>query len=275
MAVLKPLFTGLPLPIENSLKYTPKESKTNVNVSQFSPLKDFFALLSGVLGILVALYLILGLCVDYIVPLLSAKAELVLASPFQEIYTDTEDNASSKKLQELLQGLVDAMPEKRLPYQVSLVNRELFNAMALPGGQIVVYSGLMDEIKSDHELAFVLAHELGHFVNRDHLKGLGRGLLLYTFLRLFIGPDNFATDFIGQSLVGVQMQFSQQQETAADLFALNLLHKRDGEVTGAISFMKKIAKREEGARFLNYFATHPHAEHRISTLKKEIENKGY
>jgi len=68
----------------------------------------------------------------------------------------------------------------------------------------------------------VLAHELGHFANRDHLKGLGRGLILWIISAGILGQDNAITDLAGRSLIGVQMKFSQAQETKADLFALEL-----------------------------------------------------
>ena len=45
------------------------------------------------------------------------------------------------------------------------------NAVALPGGNIVVFAGLLKEIKSENELAMILGHELGHFAHRDHLRG--------------------------------------------------------------------------------------------------------
>jgi predicted Zn-dependent protease len=257
------------------VKYTSREFKTNVNVSRTSPLKEFFVLSGGILAILIVIYVILGVCVDFIAPRLPFEVEQALGKPFEKIYANAEENEESQKLRQLVQSFVEVMPEKRMSFRVYLVNNRTVNAMALPGGNIVVFTGLMDEFESEKEIAFVLAHELGHFANWDHLTGLGRRLLLYSFLTLLVGSDNSLTDFIGQSLDGVQMKFSQHQETMADKYALDLMNRRYGQVTGAMEFMQKIAVKEKRGRLAYYFSTHPHPEVRIATIKSEIQRKGY
>jgi len=257
------------------VKYTPKELKGNVNVSHTSPIKDFFLLSGGVLAFLVVIYVILGFCVDLITPHLSVETERTLGRPFEKIYAGAEKNEDSQKLWLLLKGLEEVMPEKKMPFKVHLVKNEAVNAVALPGGNIVIYTGLWEEVNSDKEIAFVLAHELGHFANRDHLKSLGRGLLLYSFLAITIGSDSSLTNFIGQSLTGVQMKFSQHQETMADKYALDLMNRRYGQVAGAIEFMQKIAAKENRGHLAYYFSTHPHPETRLDIMKSEIREKGY
>ena len=172
------------------MKYTPKELETNVNISHTSPLKEFFVLSGGVFVVLIAIYVLLGFCVDLFAPRIPFDVEQALSKPFESIYAAAEKNEKSQRLEELLRALTEVMPEKRMPFNVYLVNNREANAMALPGGNIVVYTGLMDEIESEKEITFVLAHELGHFANRDHLKRLGRGLLLYSVFTILIGSDN-------------------------------------------------------------------------------------
>jgi len=257
------------------VKYTPKELKENVNVSHTSPIKEFFLLSGGVLTFLVVIYVILGFCVNLIAPLLSAETERTLGRPFEKIYAGAEKNEDSQKLWMLLKGLEEVMPEKKMPFKAHLVKNRAVNAVALPGGNIVIYTGLWEEVNSDEEITFVLAHELGHFANRDHLKSLGRGLLLYSFLAITIGSDSSLTNFIGQSLTGVHMKFSQNQETMADKYALDLMSRRYGQVTGAIEFMQKIAAKEKRGHLAYYFSTHPHPETRLDIMKKEIRENGY
>jgi Zn-dependent protease with chaperone function len=257
------------------VKYTPKELKENVNVSHTSPIKEFFLLLGGVLAFLVVIYVILGFCVDLIAPLLSEETERTLGRPFEKIYAGAEKNEDSQKLWVLLKGLEEVMPEKRMAFKVHLLKNTAVNAVALPGGNIVIYTGLREEVDSDEEIAFVLAHELGHFANRDHLKSLGRGLLLYSFLAITMGSDSSLTNFIGQSLTGVHMKFSQHQETMADKYALDLMNRRYGQVAGAIEFMQKIAAKEKRGHLAYYFSTHPHPETRLNSMENEIRVKGY
>ena len=257
------------------MKYTPKELKGNVNVSQTSPLKEFFLLLGALLGIVLIIYVGLGFAVDLVIPRLPAEIERSLGQVFSGIYADTEQTPASDQLQELLDKLLQEYPEEKRNYRTHLVPKCLVNAMALPGGNIVVFSGLIEEVESENELTFVLAHELGHFANRDHLRGLGRGLVLLTISTALLGTDNAVNELIMNSLVNVQMKFSQEQERKADLYGLDLLNKRYGHVGGATDFFQKMAAREKKSRLSYYFASHPYPLDRVEDLKEEIQLKGY
>jgi len=258
------------------MKYTPKELHQNVNVSQTSALKELFLLLGGALGILIVIYIVLGFAVDLIVPRLSPGIEGHLAKLYAQRFADEEQTAAGKYLQELLEELVKEIPEDPGGhYYVHLVSSSQTNAVALPGGHIIVLSALTEELDSENELAFILAHELGHFANRDHLRGLGRGLVMMTISAFLFGVDNELTGFLMNSLLNVEMKFSQHQETKADLFALELLNKRYGHIAGATDFFQKATKKETRSRLAYYFATHPYPEDRVTSLQKQIRKKAY
>lgn len=257
------------------MKYTPKELKENVNISRTSPIREFFLLLGGVLGVILIVYIALGFAVDIVVTKLSPEIEQSLGRLYSKIYENTEETTTGIQLQEILDGLAKELPKGELQYKVHLVANSLINAMALPGGNIVVFSGLIKEVKSENELAFVLAHELGHFANRDHLRGLGRRLVLLTISIALLGRDSSAANFLMNSLLNVEMKFSQHQEKMADLWALDLLNRRYGHVSGATDFFEKMSKKEKKGRILYYFATHPYPENRVKTLEEQIREKGY
>lgn len=257
------------------MKYTPKELKENVNISRTSPIREFFLLLGGVLGVILIVYIALGFAVDIVVTKLPPEIEQSLGRLYSKIYENTEETTTGIQLQEILDGLAKELPKGELQYKVHLVTNSLINAMALPGGNIVVFSGLIKEVKSENELAFVLAHELGHFANRDHLRGLGRRLVLLTISIALLGRDSSAANFLMNSLLNVEMKFSQHQEKMADLWALDLLNRRYGHVSGATDFFEKMSKKEKKGRILYYFATHPYPENRVKTLEEQIREKGY
>jgi len=258
------------------VRYEPREIEGNVNVSPTHPLKELAVLLGGALGILIGAYVLLGIAVDLVVPRLPAGVEENLGSMYSGMYTDVEETEAGRKLQDILESLSSEFPDGGgTHYRVHLVNSPVVNAMAVPGGNIVLYSGLIEEMESENELAFVLAHELGHFSNRDHLRGLGRGLVLTVISATILGHDSEVTQFLMNSLVNVEMKFSQKQELQADRFALDLLEKRYGHASGSADFFARLAGKNKGSRLAYYFASHPHPEIRVEALENRIRDERY
>jgi len=257
------------------MKYTPKTLEGNVNISDTPPIKEFTILLIGILGILIGIYMALGLAVDLIVPWVPQRIEKNLGGIFLENYGIGVKTPAAEHLQQLLDSLTKALPENELSFKVHLIEQSQPNAMALPGGHIVVCSGILNDVGSENGLAFVLSHELGHFTHRDHLRGLGRGLILWAFSAVLTGNNSVITNFLAQSLVNVEMKFSQRQETMADLFALDLLYQRYGHVGGAEEFMENVCIKEKRGRLSYYFASHPHPRNRIKVMEEYIQEKGY
>ncbi len=136
-------------------------------------------------------------------------------------------------------------------------------------------SALIEELESENELMFILAHELGHFANRDHLRGLGRRLVLTAISTFLFGVDSHVTNLLMNSLLSVEMKFSQRQEMQADLFALDLLNQHYGHIAGATDFFKKISREDTHNRLTYFFATHPYPPARIQTLQDQIQTREY
>jgi len=258
------------------VKYTPPRPVTNVNVSPNRPLKDFAILAGGLLAIVIAVYLALGLAVDLIVPRLSVEIEKKIGAAFTGVLAETDALTAAPPP---LQTLVDRLQEKcvLLPYPVSvhIQQADSINAAALPGGHMVVTTGLLAQVTSENELAFVLAHELGHVSQRDHLRGLGRMLVLITASTALWGADNSINGMIGQSVMLTELSFSRRQESRADEFALETLFCHYGHVGAATSFFKKLPQESDPGRFGHYFASHPDNRLRIDHLRRLAEQRGY
>jgi len=258
------------------VKFTARQPGINVNVSPTHPLKEFAILAGGLLAIVVGVYLALGLAVDLIVPRLSMDLEKKLAGAFVGRLVENEDVADTTQS---LQSLVDRLQDRcaPLPYSITVhvTEADAVNAAALPGGHMVVFTGLLAEMTSENELAFVLAHELGHFANRDHLRGLGRALVLMTASTVLLGADNSVNSMIGQGMVLTELSFSRKQESQADEFALETLFCHYGHVADATSFFNKIPEDGDPGRFGHYFASHPENRRRIDHLVDLAQERGY
>lgn len=256
------------------MKYVPKELEGNVNVSRTHPLTELAWLVGGLVTLAAALYLALGFATELAARKMPVEAERWLGLRAMEHFAGEESPALQGRLEGLLESLPEDSPLRRYQFSVRLHPAEEVNAVALPGGNIVVFAGLLKQVRSENELAMVLAHELGHYANRDHLKGLGRGLGLTVTALLLLGPDSSASELVSSLFMSFEARYSQKQEAAADAFGLDLLASRYGHVGGATDFFTRLAD-QAGGRLPYLLASHPHPRDRIGKLQRLIAGQGF
>jgi Zn-dependent protease with chaperone function len=260
------------------VNYQPSLPEHNDNVSHQHPVREFFVLITGVLAFVLMGYWALGFFVDIAVGYLSPEQEAQLFSKVDINWDFGEESMPEEQAK--LQSLVDAFkPCLSLPYPitVSLVKSEVVNAMAVPGGKMVVFSGLLDSVSSTNGLMFVLAHELGHFKNRDHLRLMGRGIVLGILAMLAFGGDAGISDILASTINLRTAKYSQSRESQADHTALHALQCHFGHVGGATELFEALKSQEKGFDFerLHYFSSHPELQQRIDDLHQLAQELGY
>lgn len=256
------------------MKFTPKHIDENVNVSKTHPLVELAWLVGGMLLLAVVFYLVLGVTADLAVAKIPIKAEVWLGEHFVDSFEAKEDEPLRRRLQTLLDNLPADSPLHNYTFTVQLVKNKEINALALPGGHIVVFSGLVEQAESENELAMVLAHELGHFAHRDHLERLGRGLGLTVATMLVFGEDSAVSRLVSNLFLVTESSYSRQQESEADRFGLDLLVSSYGHAGGAADFFARVGKKA-GSRGPYLLASHPHPDDRIEELQRLIRENGY
>ena len=259
------------------MKYTPRQPKTNVNVTPWSPLREFSVLTGGLAVIMAVLYLLLGMAVDLVVPRLSVDFEHKMAGGLVDRFVKNPPLNSEQQswVQELADRLQTRCTELPYQFQIHVSAAPQVNALAFPGGHIVVFQGLLDQVGSENELAYILAHEMGHYAHRDHLRGLGRAMVFIAMATLLFGPDSSVAGFLGNTLGMTELGFSRQQETAADEFGLKTLNCLYGHVNGSTDFFIKIPQSQDPGQWGHYFASHPANARRIAHLKSLARQWGY
>lgn len=257
------------------MEYSGKLPTSNVNVSKRTPLQELGILLGGLVGLCLIFYLCLGWAVDYSIQHISPEEENDLYA-LMKFPLSEEGKASDQTLavQDLLQSLQKCTP---LPYQVSIDVSESkqVNAAAFPGGHILIFSGLLDQMSSENELVFVLGHELGHFKHRDHLRSLGRGLVIGVISLFLLGPDSDVGEFLMGALGVAERTHSREQESAADEYALEVLNCHYGHVGGATKFFEMLRDKNQMPELMKYYSTHPSDQKRIDDLNTLAVEKNY
>lgn len=253
----------------------------SVNVSRTHPVREALVLLAAIAGIGAALFAAIALAVDRVVPRIPPRVERWIFDaawlPEREVSGADGADPRATAVADLTARLATHWPNSPYAFRVAVLEEAEPNAMAFPGGLIVVTSGLLEEVRSENELAFVLGHELGHFHNRDHLRGLGRGVafgLAMAALGWGGGGTARLATFAGL-LAG--REFERDQELDADRFGLALVDAEYGHVAGAADFFRRVPTPGGAVeqRIASYLATHPLSADRVEALSRVARERGW
>lgn len=255
-----------------SIPFKQVQPEENVNISKQSPLREFLKLFTGITVSVAVVYFFLGFAVDILVPFIPVSLEKKLGKLVVTTFEKQTRLGREKRVQAILDTLLPHLEHNSFDISISVAQFSRVNAVALPGGHIIIYEGLLKKISSERELAFVIGHEIGHFVNRDHLKGLGRRFSL-VLMALILGRDNMLSSNIINSLNISERAFSRRQESKADAVGLELLMKAYGTTDGSVSFFRKLQEEGSVSDFAYFFSTHPSPQKRIAHLEMLIEKK--
>ena len=258
------------------MRFVAKQPKEGINVSDTHPLVEASTLLVGLTAIFVAIAIVLVFIVEIALHFVSAEDEARFFSDWlpDDLITVSPNDERLFETQHLVDRLSAHWPESPYELRVEIDASDQANAMALPGGLIVVTQGLLDQVESENELAFVLGHELGHFKNRDHLRGLGRGAILSLFFAVTMGGD---AGGVGVKIADLTLRgFSRNQESDADAFGLSLVNAEYSHVDEAWRLFERWRIADESiGNFLRYLSTHPGADDRVSELEAQALREGW
>jgi Zn-dependent protease with chaperone function len=251
------------------LKFNNQLPDDDVNVTKHSAIGDLSWMLGGLFVFILVVYFSLGIIVEYAVKHISIEQEQKIFS-----YLNLNKLATSNKsdIPNKLQILVDSSEKctkSSYKFIVNVSESNETNAYAMPGGIIVVTQALVDNATSENELFFVLAHEIGHFQNRDHLEGIGQGFVAMAISSLIGLSDT--SELLQTSLSFSESYFSKSKESEADLYAVDLMECYYGHVNGSTDFFKHLPKTSD----YDLFSTHPKTIHRIDMINNYIDKKKY
>jgi len=158
--------------------------------------------------------------------------------------------------QKALDGLARRLSPSGRPMRIGLVDIKMVNAVALPGGRILIFRGLIDEAESPDEVAGVLAHEIGHVEHRHVMVALLRRF----GIGLLIGSGGTGAEY-GQALI--ESRYSRAAESEADAYSIEHLAKAGISPGPTARFFARLGKEEATIPgILTYVASHPPSKER-------------
>jgi predicted Zn-dependent protease len=153
-----------------------------------------------------------------------------------------------------------------VPLRIAVVRRNEPNAIALPGGHIYVFRGLIAKADTPDEVAGVIAHEIGHVARRDGTRSvLQAGGLTFLF-GMLLG------DFVGGGAVVMaarsvlQSSYSREAEAAADAYGTTLMTNAHGDGRALATMLTKIGGATEPG--MTILLDHPETKARVATINR-------
>ena len=159
------------------------------------------------------------------------------------------------------------------PADYTVVDADIVNAYALPGGPIVVYAGIIRKMESPEELAGILAHERSHVLRHHSTRSIFQNLSGVLLINLVLGDASSFINLIAQNGQQIQqLSYSRELELEADREGLHLLLKNKVNPKGMLSLLEKLKQENTGSIVPEFLSTHPLPDSRIEALKKLIVN---
>lgn len=168
---------------------------------------------------------------------------------------------------------------KNYNWEFNLVDDKQVNAWCMPGGKVVVYTGIMPIARDDTGLAVVMGHEIAHAIAEHGNERMSQGMIAQlggTALATALATRPEETKQLWMSVYGVGTQYGallpygRMQESEADHLGLVFMTIAGYDPNAAVSFWERMAAGKGGQAPPEFLSTHPSDTTRIQQLKKLI-----
>lgn len=217
----------------------------------------------------------------------TGKRELMLLSRADEIalgaqtdneiikmYGIYEDAALNAYINSIGKNMTPHTHQPDLPYSFKILDTDVVNAFAVPGGYVYFTRGILAYLNNEAEMAGVMGHELGHVNARHSAKIMSQAQLAQLGLQLGSALSETFARFAGLAGFGVQMlflRFSRDHEREADNLGVEYASKTGYDATGMATFFETLEGMHpsDGGGLPDWFSTHPNPVDRIQAVRSK------
>ncbi|HJR99816.1 MAG TPA: M48 family metallopeptidase [Flavobacterium sp.] len=254
--------------------------KENGHIGWYQRLLDLGT--AAYFGIAIVVIAIIGLSYVYAIPWVAEKSVVLIPEEYDDTLGDsawagnmnfiTIDSTKTKVLNDFAKQL---NLQNTKPLKFTVVESNEVNAFALPNGEIVVFTGILKEMKNYDELVGLLGHEASHVNNRHSMKMLCRSLSGYLFVSVILGDVNGIMATIGDNVNSFQsLSFSREFEHQADLEGFKILVANKVDPQGMSNLFKRL-KQQHFVSIPEFLSSHPVTENRIDFINQMIKTQKF
>lgn len=181
-----------------------------------------------------------------------------------------DDDAVRLPLQQMVDDLSEHSLLPNVKFEVLVCDTDIPNAVALPGGRIIVFRGLIDLVDTPEELLAVLAHEMSHVTLRHHLKSIAGSIGLVVAIEILVGDLGGLVALGTEALrTAALMSNSREHEHEADLEGVRMLHEAEIDPAHAIAMLESLPHGHIPDA-LDWLSSHPDIEERVEAIRELV-----
>ncbi len=199
-----------------------------------------------------------------------------IAVGVEKTMTFSNDVDVNERVERILERITAVCDRQDLVYTIRVVDDDLMNAFSLPGGYIYVNKGLVDRVKSDDQLAAVIAHEVAHVTAKHSMKRLqgAYGATLLEGAAIFSGNMQLVAG-IDLTVSSVLFANSRDDEFEADRLGLKYMREAGYDVLQMHAMLANLLDYQAGQplRPMSYWRTHPYIPQRMARADSTAKGK--
>jgi len=181
-----------------------------------------------------------------------------------------------ERIRRIGQRLAQVSDRRDYQYQFFLIEKDEMNAFTTPGGRIYVFSGLINKLRSDDEVASVLAHEVGHCSARHTVKKFQAALGYDLIGRIILGQVGEGareiTSMSSNMIMNIVFSaYGRRDEYEADRLGIKYLQLSGYDPHASLTTLETLQRESKGVGAPTVLRSHPHIPDRIEAAKKEIQ----
>lgn len=179
-----------------------------------------------------------------------------------------------KAFQDYVLGLANevyaAVPKSEkpgYPFKFTLIDADVQNAFAVPGGYVYIYTGIIKSMKDESELVGVIGHEIAHVTRHHYRDALAKEAGLSILLQVLVGEDAGQLKKVVAQTFGslASLSVSRDNETDADKYGTKYTAATGRNPLGIAKYFERV--KNPGPAWLS---THPAPKNRVETVKAQV-----
>lgn len=162
-----------------------------------------------------------------------------------------------------------------LPWEFIVLDSDVINAFALPGGKVFISRGLLERFDNEAQVAGVLGHEIGHVTaqHTDERITQATGINIVAQGVGIASNSELIAQVVGIGGQGYLLKFNRDQESEADILGVRYMVKAGYDPRGMLEVLEVLREASAGGQQPEFLATHPHPETRLKTVTRLLNGE--